>query len=39
MKKFKIDFYKNRKIYFGISIAVILIGLICNFIFGAKLDI
>ena len=39
MKKFKVDFYKNRKIYFGISIAVILIGLICNFIFGAKLDI
>lgn len=39
MKKFNIDFYKNKKVFFGISIALILIGLICNFIFGTKLDI
>lgn len=39
MKKFNIDFYKNKKIYFIISLTVIVIGLICNFIFGAKLDI
>lgn len=38
-KTFHIDFYKNRKIYFGISIALLVIGLIFNFVFGAKLDI
>ena len=39
MKTFNIDFYKNKKIFFIISIAVIVIGLICNVIFGAQLDI
>lgn len=39
MKKFNIDFYKNKKIFFTVSIAVLMIGLVCNFIFGAKLDI
>ncbi len=35
----KINFYKNRKIYFSISIAVILIGLIFALINGVALDI
>ena len=39
MKKFNIDFYKNRKIFFIISIALVAIGLICNVIFGVHLDI
>ena len=39
MKKFNIDFYKNKKIFFIISAALLVIGLICNVIFGAKLDI
>ena len=34
-----IDFVGNKKIYFGISIAIIVIGIICHFIFGATLDI
>lgn len=34
-----IKFYKNRKIFFGISIAIILIGIITSFISGIKLDI
>lgn len=34
-----IDFVGNRKIYFGVSIAIIIVGIICNFIFGTKLDI
>lgn len=33
------DFIGSRKIFFGISIAVMLIGIICNFIFGTTLDI
>ena len=36
---YKVDFYKHRKTFFIISIAVILIGIVCNIIFGAKLDI
>ena len=39
MKKFNFDFYKNRKILFGISIGLIVIGLIFNFIRGTKMDI
>ncbi|MDD4807422.1 MULTISPECIES: protein translocase subunit SecF [Caproicibacterium] len=39
MKQFKIHFSKNRRIYYGISIGVILLGIICNCIFGAQLDI
>lgn len=34
-----IDFIGKKKIFFGISIAVIVIGIICNFIFGTTLDI
>lgn len=39
MKKFNIDFYKNKKIYFALSIAVLVIGLICTIIIGPKLDL
>ena len=39
MKTFHIKFYENRKIFIGISAAVILIGIICNVIFGTQLDI
>ena len=34
-----IDFTGHSKIFFGISIAIIVIGIICNIIFGATLDI
>ena len=34
-----IDFVGHKKIFFGISIAIILIGIVCNFIFGTTLDI
>lgn len=34
-----INFVGCKKIYFGISIAVIIVGIICNFIFGTRLDI
>ncbi len=34
-----IDFIKKSKIFFCISIAIILIGIICNCIFGTTLDI
>ncbi len=39
MRNLNIDFYKNKKIFFIISSAVILIGLMTNIIFGANLDI
>ena len=39
MKKFNIDFYKNKKIYFALSIAVLVIGLICTILIGPKLDL
>ena len=39
MKTFNIDFYGKRKLFYGISIAVMLIGIICTFIFGIKLDV
>ena len=39
MNKIKYDFYGNRKKFFGLSIALLVIGLVFNFIFGAKLDI
>lgn len=39
MKRFNIDFYGHRKIFFAISLSIIAVGLICNFIFGTKLDI
>ena len=38
MKK-DMNFIGRSKIFFGISIAIICIGIICNFIFGATLDI
>ena len=34
-----IDFVSHRKVFFGISLAIILIGIVCNFIFGTTLDI
>lgn len=39
MKKFSIKFYQHRKIYFGISLGLFIIGLLFNLIFGAELDI
>lgn len=33
------DFFGKRKIFFGISIAIIVIGIVCNIIFGVQLDI
>ena len=39
MKTFHIHFYENRKIYFSISIGIMLIGLIFNVIFGTQLDV
>ncbi len=36
---YKIDFFGKRKIFFGISLGLILIGLIFNVIFGTQLDI
>lgn len=39
MKTFNIRFFENRKIYFGISIVAIAIGLIFNIIFGTQMDI
>lgn len=38
-EKKPIDFIGRKKIFFGISIAIILIGVICNIIFGTNLDI
>lgn len=34
-----IDFYGKRKIYFIISLSIFAIGIICNIIFGTRLDI
>ena len=39
MNEKKIDFFGKRKIFFGISIGLIVIGIIFNFIFGINLDI
>ena len=39
MKKFNIKFYQHRKIFFGISLGLFVIGLLCNLLFGAELDI
>lgn len=38
MKK-DINFIGRSKIFFGISLTIILIGIICNFVFGTTLDI
>lgn len=37
--KFHIDFIKNRKIYFTVSIILVAFCILSSFIFGAKLDI
>ena len=34
-----IDFVGHKKIFFGISLFIIILGIICNFIFGTTLDI
>jgi len=34
-----IKFYKNRFIFYGLSIGIIIIGIICSFIYGIQLDI
>ncbi len=39
MKIFHIKFFENRKIFFGISLGIMAIGLIFNVIFGTQLDI
>lgn len=39
MKTFHIKFCEKKKIFFGISLAVLAIGLIFNIFFGTKLDI
>ena len=39
MKDKMLDFYSKRKIFFGISICIIAVGLIFSFIFGVALDI
>ncbi len=39
MNEKKLDFFSKRKIFFGISIGLIVIGIIFNFIFGINLDI
>ena len=38
MKK-TLDFVGKRKIFFGISLTIIVVGLICNIIFGTTMDI
>ena len=38
-KMYRFNFFQNRKIYFGISIALIVVGVICSIIVGPKLDI
>lgn len=39
MKTFNIKFFEHRKIFFAISIGIMAIGLVFNFIYGTKLDI
>ncbi|MBW7573669.1 protein translocase subunit SecF [Caproiciproducens faecalis] len=39
MRIFNIKFFENRKIFFGISLGIMAIGLIFNIIFGTQLDI
>ena len=33
------DFVGRRKVFIGISLAILLVGIVCNFIFGVELDI
>lgn len=39
MKDKMLDFYSKRKVFFGISMGIIVIGIIFNIIFGVSLDI
>lgn len=39
MQDKKLDFYSKRKVFFGISLGIIVIGIIFNIIFGVSLDI
>lgn len=39
MKKYNFDFIGHKKILFGISLTIIIIGIIFNLIFGTELDI
>ena len=39
MKTLNIDFYGKRKIFLIISIAIMVIGIICNIIMGTNLDV
>ncbi len=39
MKKWNFDFYGYRKIYFGLSIALIILMLVGSVMFGVDLDI
>ncbi|HEX3039525.1 MAG TPA: protein translocase subunit SecF [Caproiciproducens sp.] len=39
MKTFNIHFFENRKIFFGISLGLMAIGLIFNIVFGTQMDI
>lgn len=39
MSEKKLNFFSKRKVFFGISIAIMLIGIVCNIIFGVTLDI
>lgn len=39
MKNKLVCFTKFSKVFFGISLGIILIGIICNFVFGTQLDI
>lgn len=39
MKQFQIRFYENRKIYFGITFALLAVGIIFNIVFGTRMDI
>ena len=32
------DFVGRRKVFIGISLAILLVGIVCNFIFGVELD-
>jgi preprotein translocase subunit SecF len=38
-RKFNIDFMKRKNIFFGLSILLILIGLLFNIVFGTQMDI
>lgn len=39
MKNKLVRFTKFSKVFFGISLGIILIGIVCNFVFGTQLDI